>query len=84
MIGFLWRATKGTRLRPWRSPYLRWRIETYWGLEAAHISAGQFCRFAWEHGSELLRFLKWADRMEQARRAQSARRGWAIAPDASD
>ena len=26
--------TRGYRLRPWRSPYLRWRIETYWGLHA--------------------------------------------------
>ncbi len=34
MLRFLWRATRGYRLRPWRSPYLRWRIETYWGTPA--------------------------------------------------
>ena len=28
---FLWRATRGHRLQPWRSPYLRWRVETYTG-----------------------------------------------------
>src|SRR6266446_6098144 len=28
-LRFLWNATRGNRLRPWRSPYLRWRLETY-------------------------------------------------------
>ena len=37
MIGYMWRASRGYRLRPWRSPYLRWRIETYWGLHAETI-----------------------------------------------
>jgi hypothetical protein len=34
MIRMLWRLSRGYRLCPWRSPYLRWRIETYWGLHA--------------------------------------------------
>ena len=38
MIRILWRLTRGYRLRPWRSPYLRWRIETYWGLHAGEIT----------------------------------------------
>ena len=37
MISFLWKSTRGYRLRPWDSPYLRWRIETYWGLHAERI-----------------------------------------------
>ena len=48
MVGFLWQASKGYRLTPWRSPYLRWRIETYWGLHASEISASGFWRFLWE------------------------------------
>jgi hypothetical protein len=63
MAGFLWRATRGYRLRPWRSPYLRWRMETYWGVPAAEIQFADFWRFAWRHRDELLRFLRWADRM---------------------
>jgi hypothetical protein len=66
MIGFLWRASKGYRWCPWRSPYLRWRIETYWGLEADHITASDFWRFVWQHRTELLRFLRWADRMQHS------------------
>lgn len=65
MIRFLWRSTRGYRLTPWRSPYLLWRIETYWGLHAERITAAEFWRFSWQHRAELLRFLRWADRMAQ-------------------
>jgi len=65
MIGLLWRMSKGYRLRPWRSPYLRWRIETYWGLHTDRISDAEFRTFVWQHRSELQRFLKWAARMER-------------------
>jgi len=60
MLGLLWRLAAGYRLRPWRSPYLRWRIETYWGLHADQIDARTFWRFAWEHRRELQRYLRWA------------------------
>jgi hypothetical protein len=71
MLRFLWTATRGYRLRPWASPYLRWRIETYSGLHADHISARDFFRFSWEHRSELFRFLHWAGRMESRRRQRA-------------
>jgi hypothetical protein len=64
MLRFVWRATRGYRIRPWRSPYLRWRMETYWGTSAGQIGFTDFWRFAWQHRTELLRFLHWADRME--------------------
>jgi hypothetical protein len=63
MLSFLWRATRGYRLSPWRSPYLRWRMETYWGTPASEIQFSDFWRFAWQHRSELARFLRWAERM---------------------
>jgi hypothetical protein len=63
MLGYLWRASRGYRLRPWRSPYWRWRIETYSGLRAEQIGAREFLRFTWTHRRDLLRFLRWAARM---------------------
>jgi hypothetical protein len=60
-----WRLSKGYRLRPWRSPYLGWRIETYWGLHADRISASDFFSFTWRQRRELIRFLHWADRMDR-------------------
>ena len=65
MLGLLWQASKGYRLAPWRSPYLRWRIETYWGLHADEIGRADFFRFLWVHRGEMFRFAKWADRMRQ-------------------
>ena len=64
MVRFLWKATRGYRFTPWRSPYLRWRIETFWGIHAGRIGFSEFWRFNWQHRRELLRFLRWAGRME--------------------
>ena len=55
-----WRLAKGYRLAPWRSPYLRWRIETWSGIEAATITPSLFLRFSWRHRADLLRYLRWA------------------------
>lgn len=63
MLRFLWRASRGYRLRPWRSPYLRWRMETYWGTPAEEIGFSDFWEFVWRHRAELARFLGWAGRM---------------------
>jgi hypothetical protein len=65
MLGFLWQSSRGYRLAPWRSPYLRWRIETYWGTHADRIGFQEFWKFIWVHGGELWRFLGWADRMRR-------------------
>jgi hypothetical protein len=65
MLKIIWRLSKGYRLRPWRSPYLRWRIETYWGLHADRISASDFFRIAWRQRRDLIRYLRWADRMDR-------------------
>ena len=63
MLGYLWQASRGYRLRPWRSPYLLWRIETYSGLHADRIGFVQFWQFLWTTRGELWRFLRWTDRM---------------------
>jgi hypothetical protein len=65
MLKIVWRLSKGYRLRPWRSPYLCWRIETYWGLHADRIGARDFFRIAWQQRRELIRYLRWADRMDR-------------------
>jgi hypothetical protein len=75
MIRTLWRLTRGYRLRPWRSPYLRWRMETYWGLHAENITFAQFWSFAWKHRRELVRYLKWASRAATLGRRAGTRAG---------
>lgn len=63
-LRFLWVASRGYRLRPWRSPYLRWRIETFSGIPAEAIGFGAFWSFLWRERGRLLRFLKWVGEME--------------------
>jgi len=65
MLRILWRLTRGYRLRPWDSPYLRWRMETYWGVHAERITFKIFWSFAWRRRRELAAYLKWAARMER-------------------
>ncbi|MGH9615455.1 MAG: hypothetical protein ACRD28_01855 [Acidobacteriaceae bacterium] len=55
---------RGHRFRPWRSPYLRWRIETYTGIPAGTIDARAFWKFFLAEKGELLRFLLWTAKLE--------------------
>ena len=63
MLRVLWRLTRGYRLRPWKSPYLRWRIETYSGLDARSIGFVSFWSFSWRERRNLFRYLRWAARL---------------------
>ena len=67
-LRFLWTATQGHRLRPWRSPFLRWRIETYSGMHADQIGARAFWAFTWRERRRLMHFLRWVEEMEELRR----------------
>jgi hypothetical protein len=60
-----WRLAKGYRLRPWDSPYLKWRIETWAGLPAESVQRENFWRFVWVHRRDLMRYLKWASRNQE-------------------
>jgi hypothetical protein len=53
------RLAKGYRLAPWKSPYLRWRIETWSGMEADTITPSVFLKFVWTHRRDLRRYLEW-------------------------
>jgi hypothetical protein len=70
MIAVLWRVTRGYRLRPWRSPYLRWRLETYWGIPADRIAFREFWELAAARRRDFLRYLYWAARMDRTARAR--------------
>lgn len=65
---FLWNATRGHRFTPWRSEFLRWRIETYSGMQAESLRAKDVFGFFWTSRWELLSFLLWTGRMEREAR----------------
>lgn len=62
-VRFLWTATRGHRLRPWRSEYLKWRLETFTGKHAEVVKAADFRHFLWAERRQLLRFLRWLSEM---------------------
>ncbi|MGA2887331.1 MAG: hypothetical protein ABSE51_04715 [Terracidiphilus sp.] len=64
-LRFLWNATRGHRLAPWRSDYLRWRVETYSGKRAETLTFKDILGFVWVSRWELLSFLFWIDRMDR-------------------
>ena len=58
-LRFIWNATRGARLRPWQSPYIKWRMETYSGLKAETIGLREIWQIAWRDRRQFLRFLAW-------------------------
>ncbi len=64
-LRFLWNATRGNRLTPWRSAYLKWRIETYSGKKAESLRGRDVLGFVWNSRWELLDFLAWTGRLER-------------------
>lgn len=58
-VRYYWIIAKGYRLRPWASPYIRWRLETFFGKEAADLSMGKFMRLMWRERVRMERFLEW-------------------------
>ena len=64
-IRFIWNATRGNRLTPWRSEYLRWRVETYSGIKAETLTNGMILSFLWAQRWELMSFLAWTGRLDR-------------------
>ena len=62
-LRFIWKATKGYRLRPWKSPYLLWRVETYTGIQAETIQLRDLFHMLWAERFQLLRFAQWLQSM---------------------
>jgi hypothetical protein len=62
---FLWNATRGHRLAPWRSEYLRWRVETYSGKKAETLTSMDVLSFLWSSRWELLSYLAWIGRLHR-------------------
>lgn len=71
ILRFLWNATRGHRLTPWKSEFLRWRIETYSGKPAETLTGKDMWRFCWSSRWELLSFLAWTGALEREARKRA-------------
>jgi len=67
---FYWLAARGYRLRPWRSPYVRWRMETFAGAEASPWGIKTLFQLVWKYRRNLSQFLAWVEREERRRLAR--------------
>ena len=70
-LKFIWNATRGHRVMPWRSEFLRWRVETYSGKPAESLGARDIFGFMWDSKWELLRFLLWTSEVQREARRRS-------------
>ncbi len=64
-----WIGAAGYRLRPWKSPYLRWRLETFFGPEAANLGFVRFFRLLWRERARLGSYLDWVAQRRAAQRS---------------
>ena len=69
-LRYYWDAAKGYRLHPWASPYIRWRLETFFGGDMHQLGPREFFRLIWAERERFERFLAWA---AERRRAQRSR-----------
>jgi hypothetical protein len=60
-LRYYWIAAKGYRLRPWASPYIRWRLETFFGKDAANLDARGTVKLLWRERARLAHFLRWVE-----------------------
>jgi hypothetical protein len=72
-LRYYWITAKGYRLRPWASPYIRWRLETFFGGDMHELGAGEFFRLIWRERRQLKRFLAWTGERLRAQREFSNR-----------
>jgi len=69
VLRFLWNATRGHRFRPWRSEYLKWRLETFTGKHAEEVRLRDFWRFLVSERRQALRFTRWLAEMREYAKA---------------
>lgn len=70
-LRFIWNSTRGHRFTPWRSEFLRWRVETYSGMPAESLKTRDVLAFLWASRWELLSYLAWTGRMEKEARKRA-------------
>ena len=71
-LRYYWNAARGYRLKPWKSPYVRWRFETFLGKEAADLTASKFFHLMWKYREHMQRFVDWAAERRRFQRRRHA------------
>lgn len=72
-VRYYWITAKGYRLRPWASPYIRWRLETFFGGDMHALGPAEFLRLIWRERNRLSRFLAWTAERWRVQKGDSIR-----------
>jgi hypothetical protein len=67
-LRYYWIIAKGYRFCPWKSPYIQWRLETFFGKDAADLDARQFFTLMWRERVRMESFLEWVAARRRAQR----------------
>jgi hypothetical protein len=68
-LRYYWIIAQGYRLRPWASPYLQWRLETFFGGETTDLDAGKFFRLMWRERARMESFLEWVGKRRREQKS---------------
>lgn len=63
-----WFGCAGHRLTPWRSPYLRWRVETFTGKPASSLRLRDFYSLFLAERRQLGSYLRWLGEIRELAR----------------
>lgn len=67
-LRFLWNSTRGHRLAPWKSDFIRWRVETFSGQPAETLTSKNVMGFFWASRWEILNYLLWTRSVQREAR----------------
>jgi hypothetical protein len=68
-LRYYWIIARGYRLNPWKSPYIRWRFETFFGPEVAPLDARKFFELSWKYREQMEEFIAWVGERRREQRA---------------
>lgn len=64
-VRFWLRGCAGHRLMPWRSPYLRWRMETFTGKPAGTLRIRDFWALFVSERRQMGHYLRWLGELRE-------------------
>jgi hypothetical protein len=67
-LRYYWIISRGYRLNPWNSPYIRWRFETFFGPEVAPLDARKFFGLSWKYRAQMEEFIEWVGERRRQQR----------------
>jgi hypothetical protein len=67
-LRYYWIIAKGYRFCPWKSPYIQWRLETFFGKDATDLDARKFFTLMWRERVRMESFLEWVAARRRAQR----------------